>query len=60
MKWRGAANVTAIIQVEDDSDFDKSSSSWDKSSDTSDILNVEPTEFPDILKVVCKRKRYLV
>lgn len=59
MKWRGAANVIAIIQV-DDSDFDKSGRSRDKSSDTSDILNVEPTEFPDILKVGCKRKKYLV
>lgn len=47
-------------RLEDDSDFEESSSSWDKSSDTSDILNVEPTEFPDILKVVCKRKKYLV
>lgn len=47
-------------RLEDDSDFDESSSSWDKSFGTSDILNVEPTEFPDILKVVCKRKKYLV
>lgn len=42
--------------MKDDDGFDKGGSSGDKSSDTSYILNVQPTGFPDILQVECKRK----
>lgn len=46
--------------MKDDDGFDKGGSSGDKSSDTSYTLNVEPTGFPDILQVECKRKKYSV